>query len=121
MLDKAIAYTEGATTIEHEFEELSAGRKQLWLVIDNESTDPPNKTMAACVSSLEKNEDGSKTAWINLTGGENMKAWCDLRERFAEWAKAEGCKDIRLWARKGWAKYLLDFKLTHYLMRRELT
>jgi hypothetical protein len=49
-----------------------------------------------------------------------MKQFFDLKGEFEEWAKLEGCKDIRLWARKGWAPKLPDFTLTHYILKKEL-
>jgi hypothetical protein len=117
MLTRAIAYTNGATSPEKELAALSAGLKQLWMVV---SPDAGNKGVAAGITSLQRNEDGSKTANIELFGGENMKAWFTLKDQFESWARGEGCRDVRLWARKGWARHLPDFKLTHYILRKEL-
>lgn len=119
MLARAVEFTGGYTTLDKEFEHICAKLKQLWFVIDDEGGN--QKPVAAGVTSIQKNEDGSLTANVELFGGENMKAWFSLKDQFEQWAKIEGCKDIRLWARKGWAKHLSDFKLTHYIMRKELT
>jgi hypothetical protein len=55
-----------------------------------------------------------------LLGGENMKAWFSLQGEFEKWALANDCRFIRLWARKAWIKILPDFKLTHYILRKEI-
>jgi len=118
MLVRAIAYTHGGTSLEAELNALTAARKQLWMVVGEEGASL--KPVAAGISSLQKNEDGSKTANIELFGGEDMKAWLKLRREFESWALSEGCRDVRLWARKGWARHLPDFKLTHYILRKEI-
>lgn len=119
MLAPAIEYSNGATNLDQELKCLVEQKKQLWMVVDGEPNENP-KGVAAGVSSLQLNADGTKTANIEYFGGENMKAWFSLKAVFEEWASAEGCKDLRLWARKGWAKHLPDFKITHHIMRKEL-
>ena len=120
MIARAVEYSEGRTSLDVESAKVLNGDSQLWLVIDNENTEVRNKVVAAGITSIQLNADGTKTANIELFGGENMKAWFDQKDEFEKWAKHEGCKDIRLWARKGWAKYLSDFKLTCYIMRKEI-
>lgn len=120
LLAKAYEYSDGKVTQDKDIKHVIEKTKQLWMVIDTESAEPKNKAVAAGVSSLQVNDDGSKTANIETLGGENMKEWFSLRGEFEEWAKREGCKDVRLWARKGWVKHLVDFKLTAYIMRKEL-
>ena len=119
MLARAIAYTGGATSLDKELAALCARQKQLWMVV--EGTEAKNRGVAAGITSLQENEDGGKTANIELLSGENMKAWFSLKDQFEDWARVEGCSDVRLWARKGWARHLPDFKLTHYIMRKTLS
>src|SRR5437868_6966300 len=119
MIAPALAYGHGATSLELEREQLLARRKQLWMVVIGEPDANP-KAVAAGIISLQKNADGSVTANIEYFGGENMKAWFSLKDEFEDWAREEGCRDVRLWARKGWARHLPDFKITHYIMRKEL-
>lgn len=120
MLAKAYEYADGKVAPEQDLKHIIAKTKQLWVVVDPESETPKNKAVAVGVSSLQINDDGTKTANIETLGGEGMKDWFSLRGEFEEWAKREGCKDVRLWARKGWVKHLVDFKLTAYIMRKEL-
>lgn len=118
MIARAVEYTDGATSLDQQRAAILKGDKQLWLVIDNENKEIRNKVVAAGITSLQLNADETKTANIELFGGENMNDWFDQKDSFEKWAKTEGCHDIRLWARKGWAKRLDDFKLTHYIMRK---
>ena len=117
LLEICTSRTHGATTPEAELQHIMASKKQLWLIVDQDTKADP---LAAGITSLQKNEDGSLTANIEFLGGENMKQWFSLKGTFEDWAKAEGCSDIRLWARKGWARHLDDFTITHYMMRKEL-
>jgi hypothetical protein len=119
MLARAIDYTGGAASLGSELAAVCAEKKQLWMVVDPDGA-VQNQAVAAGVTSLQVNADGSKTANIELFGGDNMKAWFALKDRFEDWARGEGCRDVRLWARKGWAKHLPDFKLTHYILRKTL-
>lgn len=120
MLAKAIEYTNGATSADSVLKGIIEKTKQLWMVVI-EDAEIKNKAVAAGITSLQINDDGSKTANIELFGGENMKAWFALKGDFEAWARDEGCSDVRLWARKGWAKHLPDYDLTHYIMRKDLT
>jgi len=117
MLGRAAEYSNGVS-LDEEGKMVASGLKQLWMVIDNESH--PAKAVAAGITSIKQHGDGSKTANIEMFGGENMKAWFALKGKFEAWAHDEGCSDIRLYARKGWAKHLPDYALTHYMMRKAL-
>ena len=119
MLARAVEFTGGATSLDRELAALCASQKQLWMVVSPDA-EARHKGVAAGITSLQQNEDGSKTANIELFGGDNMKAWFSLKSQFESWARGEGCRDVRLWARKGWARHLPDFKLTHYILRKDL-
>lgn len=120
MLAKATAYSCGTRTLEGEREAVVSNLKQLWAVIDTENAQIKNKVVAAGVTSIVQNPSGTKTLNIELFGGENMPAFFGLKGEFEEWAKSEGCGDIVVWGRKGLAKHLKDFELTHYILRKEL-
>lgn len=116
MLDKAVAYSNGEISLENELVQVTQGQKQLWVVVMDEG-ETKNKVFAAGITSLRNNANGSRTAFIELFGGDNMKLWFDHLDDFKKWARDEGCVNIRLWARKGWAKHLKNFILTHYIMQ----
>lgn len=119
LLEKSIAMSNGFTTLENERDAITEQRKQLWFVINPEG-EVKNEAVAAGITWIETNADGSKTAHIGYFGGKDMHSWFDLKHVFENWARDEGCRNIKLWARKGWAKHLPDFKITHYIMAKEL-
>jgi hypothetical protein len=119
MLAPALSYANGATDLAAELTALNARKKQLWMVVLEEPQGRA-KGVAAGITSLQTNADGSLTANIEYFGGENMKAWFSLKGEFEQWARDEGCRDVRLWARKGWARHLPEYRITHYIMRKEL-
>lgn len=118
MLEKAIAYTRGSTSLPRVHGEVASGQKQLWFIKPDDGKSAP---VAAGVTSLVLNDDGTKTANVELLGGAGLPKWFDLRSELEAWAKAEGCDSIKFHGRKEWARLLPDYKITHYVMRKELT
>ena len=57
-----------------------------------------------------------------LAGGTNMKSWFNpIKERIEQWAKLNKCQRIELVGRKGWVKWLKDYKQKHIILMKELT
>ena len=119
MLAPAIERSNGYTSASKELSQVVNLQKQLWMVLVDDGG--KNKAVAAGITSLQPNEDGTTTANIEYFGGENMNQWFVLKDVFEQWAKDNGCSDIRFWARKAWVKKLKDYDLTHYIMRKVLT
>ncbi len=117
MLARAIEYTDGETSIPRVAHEVASLSKQLWFVVPRNGGPP----IASGVTSLKKKDDGTIIAEIELFSGDNMDTWFDQKEVFEQWARDEGCKKIRIISRRGWAKPLKDYKITHYIMVKELT
>lgn len=117
LLQKAVDHSEGMTTIEETATELVAKNKQLWVIVEEDK-----HITAVAVTMLQKFRSGLALASIILLGGEsgNLKDILDLRTEFEVWAKTEGCNRVRFYARKGWAKYLPDYKLASYVMSKEI-
>lgn len=118
MLGRCISQTNGATSVEREMERAICGDTQIWAVV--EETGPEKKLKAVGITSIQLNADGSKTASIEQFSGDDMHLWFDRKQEFEAWAKSEGCKDIRLWARKGWSKPLKEYRTTHFIMTKSL-
>lgn len=91
---------------------------QLWVIVEDEK---PHHIRAAGTTSLMTFRNGTSAAVIELLGGEDMKEWFSLKSEIENWAKAEGCKTIFCWARKGWTKHLPDYQLTHYVLSKEIS
>jgi hypothetical protein len=116
-LQKAIDHSHDMATIEETWDDLMTKRHQLWVVIDDNK-----KINTAAVTMLQKYKTGLVQATIAMLGGEsgNLKDILELRSELEAWAKTEGCNRIRFFARKGWAKYLPDYKLASYVMSKDI-
>ena len=57
-----------------------------------------------------------------LAGGTNMKSWFNpIKEQIEQWAKLNKCQRIELVGRKGWVKWLKDYKQKHIILMKDLT
>lgn len=63
---------------------------------------------------------GKTVARITFISGKNRKDWIDLLPTLEGWAESAGADIMETWARKGWARDLPDYKLTHVLLEKEL-
>lgn len=117
LVQKAVAYSKGKTTIEETAADLAAKHKQLWVVIDEEK-----KLVCAAVSTLQKFPSGLVLATINLLGAEvgHLKDILELRAEFESWAKTEGCNRVEIFTRKGWAPKLPDYELVANVMSKDI-
>lgn len=118
LLERAVELSGGVTTLAEEYQALLDLKKQLWVIVTENGGE---KTISAAgITSLQKFPSGFKIANIEMLGGENMKAWFGLKDTFEEWAKVEGCTEVRLYARKAWARHLSDYKLAAYVMSKKI-
>lgn len=118
LLERAVELSGGTTTLAETFQALLDLKKQLWVIV---TEDGGNKNISAAgITSLQSFPSGLQVANIEMLGGENMKAWFGLKEKFEDWAKDEGCTEVRLFARKAWARHLSDYKLAAYVMSKRL-
>lgn len=117
LLQKAVEFSDGKTTLRETAADLMAKRKQLWVVVNEDK-----KIVSAAVSMLQKFESGLVLATIVLLGGEsgNLSDILELRSEFEVWAKTEGCSRVDMFSRKGWPKKLPDYKLVAYVMSKDL-
>jgi hypothetical protein len=94
-------------------EMIARGELQMWLIGD----DNPRGIV---ITELYYAPSGLKFAAIRAAVGEGAEGWMPLISILEEWAKAEGCVGIDALARKGWARRLPDYKLTHVFLEKEL-
>ena len=89
------------------------GEWQLWLVWDG--------TPRAIVGTeLYVEMTGLKCCMIRFCTGGGAAEWSHLLGKIEAWARDEGCTYLDMLARKGWAKHLPDYKLTHVELQKEL-
>jgi len=57
---------------------------------------------------------------IIITTGTNRRSWKHLIDDLAVWFREQGCTEQQTLARKGWARELPAFTLTHVLLERSI-
>ena len=57
---------------------------------------------------------------IVLLAGEHSLEWLHLLDELVTWFKAQGCTRIDGVMRRGWAKRLSDWTLTHVVLERDV-
>ena len=109
----------GGSSIEADKDYIKKRMKQLWVVLID-TDEQKNKVVCAGITSLEKCPDGTQVMNIEMLGGDEMKYWFQLKDELETWAKSENRDKVRFWGRKAWLRKLPDYKITHYLMEKEL-
>ena len=88
-------------------------RMDLWIVHDGKNID-------ACVVSKFLDWDRSRTLYVPIIGGKNLKAWGEMvNQELYNFAKANGCKTLGGELRKGWAS-MPGWKVTGVTLEREI-
>ncbi|CAN0493160.1 unnamed protein product, partial [Phaeothamnion confervicola] len=52
--------------------------------------------------------------------GEHRAKWVHLISEIQDWSRSQGCVAMEIVARKGWAKALPDFQMTHVILESDL-
>jgi hypothetical protein len=103
----------GHVTLQNIYDNLLLNNYQLWTPISMD-------VQAAIVTTIVNDVNGATHCVILSCGGKNMNNWKDMVfDEIKNWARDEGCKFMKVYGRKGWAK-LLGFNIVSYEMRKEL-
>jgi hypothetical protein len=94
-------------------EMIARGEIQMWLIGDE-------KARGIVLTELYYAPSGLKFAAIRGAVGEGAEGWMHLIDVLEDWAAREGCVAIDALARKGWARRLPDYKLSHVFLEKEL-
>jgi hypothetical protein len=89
------------------------GRGLLWIAWDGRTIE------AAATTVLIRSETG-KVCIITACGGRDMKRWLPLIDQIEIYARAEGCRRVRIFGRKGWLRVLKGFEQKHIIMDKDL-
>ena len=73
---------------------------------------------AALVTSIQE-KDGVKFCLYLALGGSKMAEWKQFMPLVEDWARGEGCTEMRIYGRAGWAK-VFDFDIDYTKMTRQL-
>lgn len=117
---RGVRNTRGRYTVEALRRKLLDRDWQLWLVWRPDGAGRAGAVLAVVVTELYRELSGQKVASVRFTIGENRADWIELVATLEGWAAAQGCHKLEAWARKGWARCLKDYKLTHVLLEKDL-
>ena len=93
---------------------LMSGDWHLWVVgVDGE-------IRAIVATELYRDVSGIKCCTIRFCTGRGSETWTHLLEQIEAWARADGCVRMDMIARKGWAKRLPDYRLSHVYLEKKL-
>lgn len=99
---------------EHIYDWLKRGTMQLWIA----GSAVKGVEGLALVELLQHPNDRVINFW--LCTGQDRKRWLAHKDKIEAWAKEKGCTRSLIHARKGWAKELSDYKLTHVVLEKKL-
>lgn len=85
-----------------------SGNQLLWLAVSDHIE-------AAATTHLSRD-----VCTLTACGGHNRERWIELRKQIEAYAKAEGCKCVRLYGRKGWERVLEDYRVEYIIMEKAL-
>lgn len=108
--ERVVARSNGEFSLEGIAERLLTGEWQLWVVFDGSYR---------AVLATELTKEG--IARVHFATGRGAEDWKHLIGEIEEWARDNGSSRLRMYARKGWAKHLPDFKMTHVVLEKDLT
>lgn len=57
---------------------------------------------------------------LTACSGYNRNRWLPLFAEIEKYAKAEGCKKMRLFGRKGWERVLDGYRVEHVILEKQL-
>lgn len=92
---------------------ITSGDDLLWLAWNGQAIEA-----AASTSLIET--DADKVCVLTACGGDNMRHWLPLLTKIEEYAKAEGCRCVRIFGRKGWLRVLEDYRMTNIVIEKAL-
>lgn len=93
--------------------DILAGRSLLWMAWNG-------RTVEAAAATILINSEIGKVCIITVCGGFDMERWLPLIKQIETYAKAEGCKRVRIYGRKGWLHVLDGYREKHIIMDKEL-
>lgn len=107
--------SDGRWSVELIAKQFLSGEWQLWVVWDGES-------VAAVIGTevYTYNATGLQAVRVVFTTGTGAAKWTHLLSEIEAWAREQGAVKFEMTARKGWAKHLPDYKLTHVLLEKDL-
>lgn len=106
--------SDGRYSVPGMLELFARGTWLLWVVWDG-------GVRAIVGTEIYHDVSGMRCCMIRFATGREAKGWTHLLAEIEDYARAQGCERLDMLARKGWAKHLPDYKITHVAMEKDLT
>jgi hypothetical protein len=101
-----------------------AGRALVWIAIAREDgrkrPDGNGTSIGAAAVTQLSTVGGARFCTIVACGGRERGAWLPLLADLERYAKAENCKAMRIFGRRGWERVLPDYQAARILLEKEL-
>ncbi len=104
----------GRHTMETVLSEIMNDQVALWVIAG------PDGAQAILGTEIGIEPSGDRTMDIKWLAGRGAHKWMHLLEQLEDVARAEGCTRLEMYARKGWAKHMPDYKLTRIKLEKDL-
>jgi hypothetical protein len=104
----------GITDFTDVAEAACAGRALVWMAWNGTAIKAVAVTQLGTVN-------GVRFCTIVACGGRGRDEWLPLLAGLERYAKAEDCKAMRIFGRRGWERLLPDYKTARVLLEKELT
>jgi hypothetical protein len=112
LLKRAIAKT-GLASFSAIERDVLVGSSLLWIAWNGSAVE------AAASTSLQQTEAG-KVCIITACAGTGMRRWQSLIGGIEAYAEAEGCRCVRIFGRRGWARVLDGYEQTYAIIDKPL-
>jgi hypothetical protein len=93
--------------------EVMAGEQLLWLACAGQHVEAAATTRLVRVSER-------KFCELVACGGENRARWLPLLDGIEDYARKEGCAEMRIYGRKGWERVLSGYRAQHVILGKSL-
>lgn len=90
-----------------------AGKHLLWIAWNGQ-------TVEAAATTQLINIVNRKICVIVACGGSDRKRWLPLIDGIEDFAKQEGCAEMRIYGRKGWERALKGYRSRHVVLGKDL-
>lgn len=113
-IERGLEHGSGEYTVRDVFDGLVEGRFQLWLGYIEGKLD------AVLVTEIVEYPQ-YRSCILRLVAGNIMDHWLPhLGRSIKDWARAHGCRDMKIEGRPGWKRVLKGWRETHTVLRLEL-
>ncbi len=113
LLEAIVARSDGRYSVPGMLEQFARGNWQLWIVWDG-------SVRAIVATELYHDVSKMKCCTIRFATGRGAAGWSPLISQIEDWARDQGCVKIDMTARKGWARHLPAYKLSHVFLEKGL-